>query len=369
MGKFPVFGFKGIVYYHRKAFGKGPGNIVGRKGSVGEVMFSEAYFWPIDTTYYVEVKKGNDINFWFYFLKTLRLTQRNTHSAVPGLNRNDVYEIEKKIPSYSEQEAIARILSDLDSKIELNIQMNKTLEAIGQALFKHWFVDFEFPNNEGRPYMSGGGEMVESELGEVPKRWQIACLGDFADILNGFAFKSEDYVLDGVFLLRTKNFSKEGYTSKSGEIVFLPTGFYNKYEKYRLRKFDMLLVMVGASVGRMAMVQSDILPALQNQNMWNFRAKNNKYQLYLNYLLRRIVKQNICSASGSARDFFRKDYFRTIKVFVPGVNMLERFCDKIAPLLGRIDSSLSEVNRLLQIRDSLLPRLMSGRIRTKKGEI
>ncbi len=83
----------------------------------------------------------------------------NVHSAVRGLNRENVYEIISRIPSLPEQRAIAKILSDLDAKIELNQEMNKTLEEIGKALFKHWFIDFEFPNEKGKPYKSSGGAM------------------------------------------------------------------------------------------------------------------------------------------------------------------------------------------------------------------
>jgi type I restriction enzyme S subunit len=151
-GNIPVFGSNGIVGFHNEAIVKSPGIIIGRKGSVGEIAFSKQDFWPIDTTYYVQTKQGNDIGFWFYLLKTLGLNHMNTHSAVPGLNRDNVYEIVRAIPNFIEQHAIASILNSLNDKITLNRSVNSTLEAIGQALFKHWFVDFEFPNEGGKPY-------------------------------------------------------------------------------------------------------------------------------------------------------------------------------------------------------------------------
>jgi len=149
-GNFPVFGSNGIIGYHNEYLVDGPGIIIGRKGSVGEVVYSEKNFWPIDTTYFVKLKRGGDIRFWYYFLKTQKLSRMNTHSAVPGLNRNQVYDLKACIPPISEQKSIASILSSLDDKIELNHRMNKTLESIAQAIFKHWFIDFEFPNEEGK---------------------------------------------------------------------------------------------------------------------------------------------------------------------------------------------------------------------------
>lgn len=93
----------------------------------------------------------------------------DAHSSRGSLTTKLLADLNIQIPPIQEQTVIAKILSDLDLKIALNRSVNSTLEAIGQALFKHWFIDFEFPNEEGKPYRSGGGEMVETELGEVPK--------------------------------------------------------------------------------------------------------------------------------------------------------------------------------------------------------
>jgi type I restriction enzyme S subunit len=137
-GQFPVFGSNGIIDFHNKFLVEGPGIIVGRKGSVGEITFCKTNFWPIDTTYFVKLKEEGAIRFWYYFLKTLNLNKMNAHSAVPGLNRDQVYELKQAIPNLKEQHRIASILSSLDDKIELNRRMNKTLEMIGQAIFKDY---------------------------------------------------------------------------------------------------------------------------------------------------------------------------------------------------------------------------------------
>ena len=97
------------------------------------------------------------------------------------------------IPSISEQNKISDILSSLDKKIELNNEMNKTLEEMAQALFKRWFVDFEFPNEEGKPYKSSGAEMIESEFGIIPKDWRILKLDEISDITMGVSPSSKSY--------------------------------------------------------------------------------------------------------------------------------------------------------------------------------
>jgi type I restriction enzyme S subunit len=180
---FPVYGSNGVVGFHDEFLVKGPGIVVGRKGSAGEVIFANQDFYPIDTTYFVKTKE--DLKYIFYLLKTLDLKSLVSSSAVPGLNRNDAYSLPITIPnSENEQTQIAEILSSLDDKIELNREMNKTLEEFGQAIFKRWFVGFEFPNSQGLPYKSSGGEMIKSELGEIPKEWSAGVLSEIVNNVN-----------------------------------------------------------------------------------------------------------------------------------------------------------------------------------------
>ena len=276
-------------------------------------------------------------------------------SVYTNISKSRFEEFEIVIPPLPTQKQIAKILGDLDEKIELNHQMNKTLESIAQAVFKKWFVDFEFPGHEKTKFVNG-----------LPEGWREGTLGEFADILNGFAFKSEDFVSSGVFLLRTRNFAENGYIVRD-DTACLPESFYDQYKSFRLKKFDVLLVMVGASVGKMAIVQSSILPALQNQNMWNFRSKSEIGQLYLNFLVKKIVKENIGVASGSARDFFRKDFFREIDLILPEEQILRNFDKTTISLFEQIDKNLKEIDVLSQLRNSLLPKLMAGEVAVAGG--
>ena len=128
-GKIPVYGSNGIVDYNDKFYFEGPGIIIGRKGTVGSLKYEENNFWAIDTTYVVKLKnKNEDLIFWYYFLQTLGLERMNSHSAVPGLNRDRVYNIKINIPKKQEdRKRISIILGDLDKKIELNNQINDNL--------------------------------------------------------------------------------------------------------------------------------------------------------------------------------------------------------------------------------------------------
>jgi type I restriction enzyme S subunit len=133
------------------------------------------------------VKEGFSPEFIYYLLlhNVEYLKQHASGSTFQELSGGTLKNLQFCIPDLKIQKKIAQTLSDLDAKIELNQQMNKTLETMAQLLFKQWFVDFEFPNEEGQPYMSSGGKMVGSELGKIPEGWETASLTDIVDVLGG----------------------------------------------------------------------------------------------------------------------------------------------------------------------------------------
>ena len=184
-GNFPVAGSNSIIGFHHDYTTKGPGITIGRSGNIGNPQFYKTDFWAHNTVLYVKEFKLVDPVFFYYLLKTIDFSQLNSGSAVPSLNRNFIHPFVVKIPSdITTQTAIAEILSSLDDKIELNNKINLALEQLAQTLFKQWFIDFEFPNENGEPYKSSGGEMVESELGEIPKGWEVGSLNQIARLIK-----------------------------------------------------------------------------------------------------------------------------------------------------------------------------------------
>lgn len=194
-GKVPVISSSGINSYHDTALVKAPGVIIGRKGSLGTVFYIEEDYWPHDTTLWIKDFYGNYPKFVYYFFKTLNLLALNVGTASPTLNRNHVHPIKTLWPTITEQKAIAQILSSLDDKIELNQQMNETLEAMARAMFKSWFVDFDpvRAKMEGRQPAGMDAatadlfpdEFEESSLGLIPKGWQVGVFDELINILSG----------------------------------------------------------------------------------------------------------------------------------------------------------------------------------------
>jgi type I restriction enzyme S subunit len=172
-GKYPIIGSNGIIGYHNKFTTRKNGITIGRSGNIGSPFYIEEDFWAHNTTLYVKEFHNSYPKFVYYLLKTFNFQNFNSGSAVPSLNRNYIHPYPVYVPDYDEQVKIAAVLSCLDRKISNLRQQNETLERIAQTLFKHWFVDFEFPNEDGKPYRSSGGEMVRSELGEIPAGWRV----------------------------------------------------------------------------------------------------------------------------------------------------------------------------------------------------
>jgi type I restriction enzyme S subunit len=202
IGNIPILGSFGITGYHDIAKAKAPGVTVGRSGaSFGIVNYTTVDYWPLNTALYVINFHGNDERFTYYFLQSLDLKIYNSGSAQPSLNRNYIHPLPVKIPPLSEQKAIAHILGTLDDKIELNKQMNETLEAIAKAIFKSWFVNFDpvRAKMEGKqpPGMDAAtadlfpDEFEESSLGLIPKGWRVGTLGDVCEFAYGKTLKKE----------------------------------------------------------------------------------------------------------------------------------------------------------------------------------
>lgn len=351
-GKIPVFGSNGIVGFHNEFLIKGPGVIIGRKGSVGEVKFSAMDFWAIDTTYFLKLKKKGDIRFWYYFLLTLNLNKMNSHSAVPGLNRDAVYEITKNIPEYFEQQEIADLLAILDSRIELNQRMNRCLEAIGQAVFRRWFVDFEFPNQEGKPYKSSGGEMDDSELGILPRNWRIGKLDQIADLLMGISPEGSSYndIGEGMPLLN-------GAADFQGQVI-LPRKWTKNPTK--VCKKGNLIFCIRATIGNAVFADNEYC---LGRGVAALNPKNAIFIEFIYYFLRKSFDELISKASGSVILGLSKADIEELPVIVPDNQTVERFHEICSVLFSKIVNQSRNNITLATIRDYLLPKLMSGRIR------
>jgi type I restriction enzyme, S subunit len=172
-GDVPVFGSNGTVGLHDAALLEGPGIVIGRKGSVGEVHYAPGPYWPIDTTFYVGPDDRRDLSFTYYLLKHLGLQKLSGDSAVPGLNRDAAHRKRFSVPRYEVQVQIGTMLRSLDDLIENNRRRVEVLEQMAQAIYREWFVRFRYPGHEDTA-------LVDSALGPIPEGWAVKTIGELS---------------------------------------------------------------------------------------------------------------------------------------------------------------------------------------------
>ena len=268
-----------------------------------------------------------------------RLSERASGTTVVGIKSSELKKVKVNIPSLEKQKKIANILSSLDDKIELNNEMNKTLEEMAQSIFKRWFVDFEFPNKDGEPYKSSGGEMVESELGMIPKGWEIGTLDNIGTFKNGKKIRSELRDDNGKYIIYGSN----GIIGKTNEVL--------------QNNNCIILGRVGAYCGS---VQLSLEPCWITDNAIIATAKEEKYLPYLHrFLLNYPLRE---SAGGSAQPLINQSILKSIQTSIPTYDLFEKYDNISKEILFKINQNIKENNKLSEIRDSLLPKLMSGEI-------
>ncbi|KXS43711.1 MAG: Type I restriction modification DNA specificity domain-containing protein [Methanolobus sp. T82-4] len=262
------------------------------------------------------------------------------------------------------QSIIANFLYSLDSKIELNRQMNTTLEQMAQAIFKHWFIDFEFPDENGQPYRSSGGEMVDSELGEIPVGWEVKQIGNVCKIVGGGTPKTKEpsYWEDGDIFWATPT----DMTSLKSPIIFDTSrkitnkGLENSSAK--LLPINSILMTSRATLGYFAINK---VPICTNQGFISMIRDEDISKYYLLNAVRNKMETIESLAGGSTYPEISKTVFKSIKIIVPLLRVMQKyetFCDF---LYEKIYSNDLENINLSEFRDTLLPKLMSGKIRVK----
>jgi len=297
------------------------------------------------------------------------LFNKGQGSGQPNLSPDEILEVEIPWPSYEEQVVIGSALHNLNRKITLLRQQNQTLEELAQALFKRWFVEFEFPDENGRPYKSSGGKMVESELGEIPEGWRIKTINDlnlyitdlvangsFATIKENVETKDEvDYAL----FVRNTDLKNE-FINK----VFVPEHSYNFLKKTRLYGGEIILANVG-DVGTAHMCPYFDIPMTLGNNCIMVRSKVFQNWLYTFFRSRSGFHSLKSAVVGSVQEKLSKTNFKNIELVVPDNNTLKSFESYAGKIYIKIFSNKKEIQTLTQLRDTLLPKLMSGEVRVK----
>lgn len=302
------------------------------------------------------MKNGNVPEFFYYLLKNNinKLLQYASGTTFMELNATNLKSIEFYIPEVKEQKRIASILSALDDKIELNNKTNKILEEMAQTIFKEWFINFNFPNEDGKPYKKSGGEMIDSELGKIPKGWKVITLKDIISIAKG---KKPNATSDKI----TEKFTMPYLTINCYNNEATEYTEYN--EKMHVKELDIIMVMDG-NAGKIFYGKEGIL----SSTMAKLIVKDSNLNELVFYFLKSIEYDLMYHTVGSVIQHADKQYMLN-KKFCVSLDNLERLSDIFKCIRKEISLNKKENEKLSNIRDSLLPKLMTPKGRRADGEI
>jgi type I restriction enzyme, S subunit len=377
-GHVPVYGTNGRCGSHDEALFKGPGVILGRKGQgpLG-VEWCDGDYWVIDTAYALATLRPDvDLRYAYYLIKFVGLNHLKDGTSNPTLSRGSFGAQAFPLPPVDHQRAIAHILGTLDGKIQLNRRMSETLEALGRALFKSWFVDFEpvrvRVDNRGPCLPAPIADMfpvslAESEVGEIPVGWEVKRVSDLAEIVGGTtpSTRKPEFWERGVHAWATpKDLSRlsvpvlldtERRISDSG-LSQIGSG---------LLPIGTVLLSSRAPIGYLAIAQ---VPVAINQGFIGMIPRAGTPSAFLLLWATSAHDEIVSRANGSTFLEISKSNFRPIPVVVPPAEIMRSFDEIVSPLYRRVVQSELNSRALAALRDTLLPKLISGELRIADAE-
>lgn len=395
-GVFPVVSSSGIKSHHNDFRVIGPGVVIGRKGTLGTVFYINGNYWPHDTSLWVKDFKGNHPRFIYYFLQSFDFKSYNVGSSNPTLNRNHVHLIESISPPLPEQQAIAHILGTLDDKIELNRQMNETLEAMAQALFKSWFVDFDPVIDKA---LAAGNPIPEPLQAKADRR---KSLGDKRKPLpkdvdelfpDAFVFSEEmGWIPEGwevasvdqLVISNPKLSIKKGSNATYADMKSLPTRGFSVGEVIRKdyaggTKFQLGDVLLARITPCLENGKTGIVDFLSENEIGfgstEFIVLRGKGELKTPFVaclsrdqgFRRHCMKSMVGSSGRQR--VQTAALSSYYLAIPkSKGILRAFHLFTSSIFDRLSKSTKESRTLENLRDTLLPKLISGELRVSDAE-
>jgi type I restriction enzyme S subunit len=381
VGPYPYYGASGIVDYVDKYLFDGEYLLIAEDGenlrtcNTPIAFLARGQFWVNNHAHIVRGNSEADTRFLMYALSGADISGYLTGSTMPKLTQGNMNRIALLVPPLSEQRAIANILGTLDDKIELNRRMNETLDGIARVIFKSWFVNFDPVRAKAEGRNTGlpkhitdlfPDSFVDSELGEVPKAWYIRALYNCADYINGSAFRNEHFSSDrtGLPIIKIGEL-KAGITGQTEftNVVLDP--------KYRISTGDLLFSWSGSpdtSIDTFIWTNGE---GWLNQHIFKIQFKRLEEKFFVYFLLRHLKpvfieiarnKQTTGLGHITAQDL------RRLETPFPTDTVLLAFNEIAAPLFQKIFFTRLESRTLVNLRDALLPKLISSELRVKDAE-
>ena len=343
-GPCPVIGGNGIRGYANESNFKGECAVIGRQGAYcGNVRFYEGEAYMTEHAVVVVGNELADTRFLACLLSLMHLGNLSAQSAQPGISVQTLSKQIVSLPSIDYQKRVSAVIKSLDDKIEVNRRINENLEQQAQALFKSWFVDFE-PFKD-QPF-------VESELGMIPQGWKVGSLNEIADVIMGTSPSGTSYNIEG-----------KGDVFYQGRAEFgfrFPKRNLYTTEAKRFADVDSVLVSVRAPVGDINVAEERCCIGRGLASVKSNKGCNS-FILYLMQSLKPVFDR--FNGEGTVFGSINKKAFEDLKVVIPDEKNVFEFDSISSSIDSQIKRTVQESRRLAELRDTLLPRLMSGELK------
>lgn len=379
-GTVPIVSSSGFSDLHSDSMVKGPGVVTGRYGTIGQVFYVSQDFWPLNTTLYVQDFKGNHPRFVSYMLRTVDFHQFSDKAAVPGVNRNHLHTASITLPPLAEQVRISEVLQSLDDRIDLLRQTSTTLESIAQALFKSWFIAFDpvrakadGREPEGMDAATAAlfpAEFAESALGPIPKGWRAGDLAMLCADGGGFIqtgpfgsqLHASDYQAEGTPVVMPQDL--EGRRISTERVARVGDAHVQRLSRHQLMVGDVVFSRRG-DVGRHAAVTAEEAGWLCGTGCLLVRAGPSwpspafVSQALATSAATEWLKRH---AVGATMPNLNTGILGALPMLLPDLGVLHAFQAVVGVLEDRISSHRAQATQLAALRDTLLPRLISGKL-------
>lgn len=346
IGDIPLYGSGGLMGYVDDALYEGEAVLLPRKGTLNNIMYVCSKFWTVDTMYYAKTNDKLVLPYYLYcYLSLLDLAHLDSGSTLPSMTKAAYNDIEVHLPSIEVQAKIVAVTRSLDNKIELNNRINAELEAMAKTLYDYWFVQFDFPDANGKPYKTAGGKMVYNETlkREIPEGWSD---GAIQDVIGK---------VPQAHKVPAKEFEENGAIPVIDQSQKFICGFIDD-EKTKIKPITAHVIF------------GDHTRAVKVVNFEYARGADGTQILVANrddvpsYLLYQIVLDIDLSSYGYARHY---KFLKDSKCVIPRASIAQRYQEMVKPWHEKVRANIFQNYELQRLRDWLLPMLMNGQVTVK----
>ena len=351
----PVYGSNGVVGYHTKSLVDGPGIVVGRKGSVGKVIWSDSDFWPIDTAYFVNTKGNSNLKWMYYLLGSLRLSRLDSSTGVPGLNRNDVYRLAVQEPPDPEQSKIAEILSTCDDAIEHTEAIIAKHKRIKQGLMQDLLTKGIDENGNIRSEKTH--KFKDSPLGRIPVEWDNPLIGKVCNLINGRAFKPSEWSEYGLPIIRIENLNNPDASFNYCSFAVI--------QRFFVKSGDLLISWSGTPETSFGIFDWQRGEAILNQHIFRVQITDPKVSKgFFLWAYKSILNRMIGSSHGGVGlRHITKTELNNLRLPRPSESEQEQIVETLQAAEDSINCEESFRIKLIAVKRGLMQDLLSGKVR------